>query len=183
MKYLPSSALVLSSLLIGSALTTAPLAISDTGKSASDAKAKTTNADNTLRLEKVISIARETQPTMRVINTFESSFNGKEVDQVYYLLPKNKITRIMTIDSFSGKVLEDRPYSVPEKRTAIPLETLISQLREKYSIRKIVRTRTAQQDGRDVRIIIYIDNLKQQHLMVVDTKTGEVISDKARKFS
>ena len=181
MKNLPSSALLLSSLLMGSVLT-APLALSDPAKAPATSTTKT-NADNTLKLEKVIGIARETQPTMRIINTFESSFQGKEVDQVFYLLPKDKVTRIMTIDSFTGKVLEDRPYSVPEKNKAIPLETLISQLRETYSIRKIVRTRTAQQDGRDVRIIIYVDNLRQQRLMVVDTKTGEVLSDKARKLS
>ena len=175
MKHLPAPALILSALLSGS-----PLALAD---AASSHSSKTTNADNTLRLEKVLSIAREKQPTMRIINTFESTFNGKEVDQVFYLLPKEKTTRIMTVDSLSGKVLEDRPYSVPEKRSAIPLETLIAKLREKYSIQKIVRTRTAQKDGKDVRIIIYVDNLKQQRLMVVDTKTGEVISDKARKHS
>ncbi|WP_281645227.1 hypothetical protein [Parendozoicomonas sp. Alg238-R29] len=177
MKRLFSSALILSGLLLGSAstLTLSPAVLADTGKS--------TNSDNTLRLERIISIAREKQPTMRVINTFESTFQGKEVDQVFYFLPKDKATRIMTVDSLSGKVLEDRPYSVPEKRTTIPLETLITQLREKYSIQKIIRTRTAQQDGRDVRIIIYVDKLKQQRLMIVDTKTGEVISDKARKLS
>lgn len=175
MKHLPAPAFILSALLSG-----APLALADT---ASTSPSKTTNADNTLRLDKVLSIAREKQPTMRIINTFESTFNGNEVDQVFYLLPKEKTTRIMTVDSFSGKVLEDRPYNVPEKRSAIPLETLIAQLREKYSIQKIVRTRTAQQDGRDVRIIIYVDKLKQQRLMIVDTKTGEVISDKARKYS
>ena len=141
------------------------------------------NEDKTIRLEKVVATARKAHPDMRIINTFEEVVNGKKVDKVFYILPNTKDTKIITIDSLTGKIREDRAYKLPEKQKSIPLETLLSSLRKKHSITKIIRTRLAQRDGRDVRIIIYVDKLKQQRLMVVDTKTGEVISDKARKLS
>ena len=140
-------------------------------------------SSSNLPLEKIISIAREAKPTMRIINTFKEQEKGKEVDKVFYFLPDQKEARVMTLDPTNGKILSDRAYKIPEKQETIPLETLLANLRTKYNIVKVVRTRTTQKNGRDVRVILYVDKLKQQRTMIVDTKSGEVISDNARKFS
>ena len=166
-------------IVLGSLLGASLLGLSASSVTAKDAR----NEDKTMRLEKVVAIAREAHPTMSVINTFEETVDGKPVDKVFYILPENKEMRLITIDSHTGKIVEDKKYSLPEKQKSIPLETLLGDLRAKHDITKIIRTRLAQRDGRDVRIIIYLDKLKQQRLMTVDTKTGEVLSDKARKLT
>ncbi len=135
-----------------------------------------------LHLEKLIATVRKTHPDMNIIKTFEADENGREADKVIYLLPETRDTRIMTIDSITGEVIRDRSYVVPKGQKKIPLEILLADLRGKYSITKIIRTRQAKQNGRDVRIIIYLDKTRQQRLMAVDTQTGEVVSDNARKF-
>ncbi|CAM3678119.1 PepSY domain-containing protein [Parendozoicomonas haliclonae] len=185
----PRPSRMFSRLLIGSLLATSASLLATLPAHGADTPAKSSppatslNEDKTLRLEKVVSIARKAHPGMRILNTFEETENGQEVDKVFYILPDTKQTRIMTINSQTGQILRDRAYSVPERQNSIPLETLLSQLRSKYQMTKIIRTRLAQRDGRDVRIIIYVDKFNQQRLMIVDTKTGEVISDKARKTS
>ncbi len=184
MKTLTPIALLISSLLVSPLLLAGTAPDKTMQKNPSTPKnAAGKNYDNTLKLEKILTIARRAKPGLRVISTFESVYKGREVDQVFYMPPKGKETRIMSIDSLSGEVVEDHPYDVPEKQASIPLESLVAKLRETHHIHKIIRTRLTQRDGRFVRIIIYVDNLKQQRLMVVDTKTGKVISDKARKFS
>ncbi|MCL6271050.1 hypothetical protein M3P05_14050 [Sansalvadorimonas sp. 2012CJ34-2] len=167
--------------LSGLLLITQP-ALSESQNPLKNAPASKSSSTN-LPLEKIISIAREKNPTMRIINTFKEQMGGKEVDRVFYFLPDKKEARVMTLDPVTGTVMDDHAYKIPEKQQTIPLETLLSNLRTKYSIVKVIRTRTAQRDGRDVRIILYVDKLKQQRTMVVDTKTGEVISDNARKLS
>ena len=137
-----------------------------------------------LPVEKIISIARERKPSMRIINTFkETNAQGKVVDKVFYFQPDAKETRVMSLNPVTGKILEDRAYKLPEKQQTIPLENLLTELKSKYPMKKIIRTRTDRRDGRDVRMIVYLDKLEQRRVMVVDAKTGEVLSDKARKLN
>ena len=168
--------------LSGLLLITQP-AFSESQNPLKNAPASKSASNTHLPLEKIISIAREKSPTMRIINTFKEQQGGKEVDRVFYFLPDKKEARVMSLDPVTGTILDDHAYKIPEKQQTIPLETLLSDLRTKYSIVKVIRTRTTQREGRDVRIILYVDKLKQQRTMVVDTKSGEVISDNARKLS
>ncbi|WP_211824264.1 PepSY domain-containing protein [Kistimonas asteriae] len=135
-------------------------------------------------LEKLLVKAKDKHPGMRIINTYsETTQKGKHVEKIYYLMPDNTGAWIMTLDRTNGKILDDHPYKFPEKADVIPLEKILQEVKEKYHVKKIVRTRLEQENGRKLRVIYYIDKLKQQRTMVVDEKTGAVLSDKARKLT
>ncbi|MCK5894332.1 MAG: hypothetical protein KAG53_07985 [Endozoicomonadaceae bacterium] len=135
-----------------------------------------------MSLEALLNRAKERHPDMQVINTYsETTQKGRAIEKIYYLR-HNKSAWIMTLNSSNGNVLEDHLYKFPEQAEVIPLETILHDVKSKYHVNKIVRTRLEQEDGRKLRIIYYIDKLKQHRTMVVDGKTGTVLSDKARKM-
>lgn len=135
-----------------------------------------------MSLEALLSKAKDRHPDMQVINTYsETTQEGKAVEKIYYLR-HNKSAWVMKLNSVNGDVLEDHLYKFPEQAEVIPLETILHDVKNKYHVNKIVRTRLEQEDGRKLRIIYYIDKLKQHRTMVVDGKTGTVLSDRARKL-
>lgn len=134
-----------------------------------------------LRTERVIEIAREAHPDLRILSTFQEEENGRLMEKVLYTLPDSKEPWLITIDPYNGRIIRDRIYNAPSQGS-IPLEVLLTQLRQQYDIVKVIRTRRALRDDQDVRIIVYRNKFKQQRILVVNAMTGVVISDQKQKL-
>lgn len=137
-----------------------------------------------IQLEELLLKAKVKHPDMQVISTYsETTQKNNAVEKIYYMLPSTKGAWIMTLDRINGDILNDHLYKLPEQAEVLPLETILQDVKRKYRVKKVLRTRLEQENGQKLRIIYYINNRKQQRTMVVDGKTGAILSDKARNMT
>ena len=91
--------------------------------------------------------------------------------------------RQLTMDAYTGRVIKDETYDMKPDGKQISLEQIIKNAREKYRGMVVLRTRSSMKDNIKVREIVFLDDNRIRHKMVVNAVTGEVIEDRIAPLS
>lgn len=86
--------------------------------------------------------------------------------------------RQLTMDAYTGRVIMDATYDMKPDGKQVSLEQIIKNARKKYRGMIVLRTRSSMKDNMKVREIIFLDDNRIRHKMVVNAVTGDVIEDR-----
>lgn len=86
--------------------------------------------------------------------------------------------RQLTMDAYTGRVIMDATYDMKPDGKQVSLEQIIKNARKKYRGMIVLRTRSSMKDNMKVREIIFLDDNRIRHKMVVNAVTGEVMEDR-----
>ncbi len=86
--------------------------------------------------------------------------------------------RQLTMDAYTGRMITNVIYDMKPDGKQISLEQMIKSAREKYRGMVVLRTRSSIKGDQKVREIVFLDDNRIRHMMVVNAVTGEVIEDR-----
>jgi|GEM_PF-5799094 len=86
--------------------------------------------------------------------------------------------RQLTMDAYTGRLLKEENYELKPEGKQISLEQIIKNAREKYRGMVVLRTYSWVKDNAMVKEIVFLDDQRVRHKMVVNAITGEVLEDK-----
>ena len=86
--------------------------------------------------------------------------------------------RQLTMDAYTGRVLAEDNYDLTVDGKQISLAQIIKNAREKYHGMVVLHTRNRVKNNVQVKEIVFLDDHRVRHKMVVNASTGEVLEDK-----
>lgn len=86
--------------------------------------------------------------------------------------------RQLTIDAYTGRLLKEDNYDLTASGKQLSLAQIIKNAREKYRGMVVLNTRSRVKNNIQVKEIVFLDDHRVRHKMVVNATTGEVLEDK-----
>ena len=86
--------------------------------------------------------------------------------------------RQLTMDAYTGRLLKVESYDLKSEGKQVSLEQILKNAREKYHGMVVLRTHSRVKANALLREIIFLDDQRIRHKMVVNATTGEVLEDK-----
>ncbi len=86
--------------------------------------------------------------------------------------------RQLTMDAYTGRLLKVESYDLKPEGKQVALEQIIKNAREKYHGMVVLRTQSRVKDNTLIREIVFLDDQRIRHKMLVNATTGEVLEDK-----
>ena len=86
--------------------------------------------------------------------------------------------RQLTIDAYTGRLLKEDNYDLTASGKQISFAQILKNAREKYRGMVVLNTRSRVKNNIQVREIVFLDDHRVRHKMVVNAITGEVLEDK-----
>lgn len=130
-------------------------------------------------LENILARVSHQYPNSRRINTSLQHRDGSLVYVVELghgqLMGKR---RQLTIDAYTGRLLAEDNYDLTADGKQISLAQIVKNAREKYHGMVVLHTRHRVKNNVQVKEIVFLDDHRVRHKMVVNASTGEVLEDK-----
>ena len=86
--------------------------------------------------------------------------------------------RQLTMDAYTGRLLAEDNYDLTANGKQISLAQIVRNIREKYRGMVVLHTRSRVKNNVQVKEIVFLDDHRVRHKMVVNAITGEVLEDK-----
>ncbi|WP_020581408.1 PepSY domain-containing protein [Endozoicomonas elysicola] len=135
-------------------------------------------------MEEILAKVDSKYPGSNRIRTWLERQNGGMVYVIELADKQFKVKRRqLTMDAYTGRVIKDETYDMKPDGKQISLEQIIKNAREKYRGMVVLRTRSSMKDNIRVREIVFLDDNRVRHKMVVNAVTGEVIEDRIAPLS
>ena len=130
-------------------------------------------------LENILARVSRQYPNSRRINTRLQHRDGSLVYVVELghgqLMGKR---RQLTMDAYTGRLLAEDNYDLTADGKQISLAQIVKNAREKYHGMVVLHTRNRVKNNVQVKEIVFLDDHRVRHRMVVNASTGEVLEDK-----
>ncbi len=130
-------------------------------------------------MEEILSKVDSKYPGAKRIRTGLERRDGNMVYIIELADKQFKVKRRqLTMDAYTGRVIKDETYDMKPDGKQISLDQIIKNAREKYRGMVVLRTRSSMKDNMKVREIVFLDDNRIRHKMVVNAITGEVVEDR-----
>lgn len=130
-------------------------------------------------MEEILSKVAGKYPGSNRIRTWLEKHDGSVVYVIELADKQFKVKRLqLTMDAYTGRVIMDEIYDMKPDGKQISLEQMIKKAREKYRGMVVLRTRSRMKDNMKVKEIVFLDDNRIRHKMVVNAVTGELIEDR-----
>ncbi|MGO0308308.1 PepSY domain-containing protein [Endozoicomonas acroporae] len=130
-------------------------------------------------MEEILSKVESKYPGANRIRTWLERQGGNMVYVIELADKQFKVRRRqLTMDAYTGRVITDVTYDLKPDGKRISLEQIIKNARKKYRGMVVLRTRSSVKNNINVREIIFLDDNRIRHKMVVNADNGEVIEDR-----
>ncbi|WP_066016091.1 PepSY domain-containing protein [Endozoicomonas atrinae] len=135
-------------------------------------------------MEEILSKVESKYPGSNRIRTWLERQDGGAVYVIELADKQFKVKRRqLTMDAYTGRVIKDETYDMKPDGKQISLEQIIKNAREKYRGMVVLRTRSNMKDNMKVKEIVFLDDNRIRHKMVVNAVTGEVVEDRISPLS
>ena len=128
------------------------------------------------RLEEILHKVRLRKPGIEIISAHIEEYDKGLVTVVDYRDGDER--RVMEVNSITAAILNDHAFSDPKKADLKPAKELIRIVENRHPNAILGRHYLRQKDGHLVRILFFTDERKQRRQMIMDARTGEIISDR-----
>ncbi|MGY0217582.1 PepSY domain-containing protein [Endozoicomonadaceae bacterium StTr2] len=128
------------------------------------------------RLDEILHKVRLRKPGIEIISAHIEEYDKGLVTVVDYREGSER--RVMEVNSITSAVLSDHVYSQPKKAELKPIRDLIKAVEAQHPNSILGRHYLRQKDGRLVRILFFTDGRKQRRQMIMDARSGEILSDR-----
>ena len=128
------------------------------------------------RLDEILHKIRLRKPGIEIISAHIEEYDKGLITVIDYREGSER--RVMEVNSITSAVLNDHVYSQPKKAELKPIKDLIKAAESHHPNSILGRHYLRQKDGRLVRILFFTDERKQRRQMIMDARTGEILSDR-----
>ena len=115
-------------------------------------------------------------PDSRLIRTWLDSQEGHLMRIAELSDAKKKRWKVIQ-DAYTGLIVSEQSYSLTPKGQVISLAQILTDAKNKHKGMVVLRTRSTLKDKTKVKEITYLDASRTRRKMVVNSATGEVMSD------
>ena len=128
------------------------------------------------RLEEILHKVRLRKPGIEIISAHIEEYDKGLVTVIDYREGSER--RVMEVNSITAAVLNDHSFSDPKKADLKPAKELIKIVESRHPNAILGRHYLRQKDSRLVRVLFFTDERKQRRQMIMDARTGEIVSDR-----